>query len=95
LAFHFSDFPVIFYAIYKKQGKGNTIGVTFLQERPWKDFCFCNVAPGAAGRRGLLDSDELAAVLGRGRARGGSRVWLGSVSGLGWGWSGSGKRARR
>jgi hypothetical protein len=86
---------VIFYAIYKKQGKGNTIGVTFLQERTWKDFGFCNVAPGVAGRRGLLDSGELATVLVQGRARGGSRVWLGSVWGLGRGWSGSGERARR
>jgi hypothetical protein len=34
LALHFSDFSVIFYAIYKNQENGNTIGVTLLQERP-------------------------------------------------------------
>jgi hypothetical protein len=42
---HFSDFSLIFYAIYKKQGNGNTIGVTLLQERPWKEFRVCNVVP--------------------------------------------------
>jgi hypothetical protein len=47
LVLQFSDFPVIFYAIYKKQEKANTIGVTLLQERPWTDFGFCNVVPGA------------------------------------------------
>jgi hypothetical protein len=52
LVLHFADFSVIFYAIYDKQGKGNTIGVTLLQERPWKELGVCNVAPGAAGRRG-------------------------------------------
>jgi hypothetical protein len=70
LVSHFSDVSVIFYAIYKNQELSLTIGVTFLQERPWKDFGFCNVAPEAAGRRGLPESGELAAVLGRGRARG-------------------------
>jgi hypothetical protein len=49
---HFSDFYVIFYAIYKNQENGNTIGVTLLQEGPWKEFDVCNVALGAAGRRG-------------------------------------------
>jgi hypothetical protein len=71
---HFSDFSVIFYAIYKKQGNGNTIGVTLLREGPWKEFWVCNVALGAAGRRGLLDSGELAAGLCRGRAGGGLGV---------------------
>jgi hypothetical protein len=67
LALHFSDFPLIFYALYKNQEISLTIGVTLLQERPWKEWLLCNVALGAAGRRGLLDSGELAAVPGRGR----------------------------
>jgi hypothetical protein len=47
LVLHFSDFSVIFYAIYKKQEMANTIGVTLLQEGPWKVYCVCNVALGA------------------------------------------------
>jgi hypothetical protein len=64
---------VIFYAIYKIQENGNTIGVTLLREGPWKETGLCNVALGAPGRRGLPESGELAVVLGRGRARGWSR----------------------
>jgi hypothetical protein len=52
LVLNFSDFSVIFYAIYKKQEMANTIGVTLLQERPWKELCVRNVVLGAAGRRG-------------------------------------------
>jgi hypothetical protein len=37
----------------------------------------------AAGRRGLLDSGELAAGLGQGRARGGARGALGPIWGIG------------
>jgi hypothetical protein len=51
LAF-FSDFSVIFYAIYKKQEINLTIGVHLLQRGPWKDFCVCNVAPRGGGRCG-------------------------------------------
>jgi hypothetical protein len=47
LVSHFSDFSVIFYAIYKNQPLTFTIGVALLQERPWEDFYFCNVVPGA------------------------------------------------
>jgi hypothetical protein len=50
---------------------------------------FCNVALGVAGRRGLPESGELAAVLGRGRGGGGS---LGS-RGLVWVGVGGGKTA--
>jgi hypothetical protein len=46
LALHFSDFSVIFYAIYKNQEIANTIGVTLLKEGPWKELGVCNVAPG-------------------------------------------------
>jgi hypothetical protein len=48
LVSHFSDFSVIFYAIYKKQQNSFTIGVVLLQERPWKDWYPCNVTPGGA-----------------------------------------------
>jgi hypothetical protein len=34
LVLHFSDFPVIFYAIYKNQQNCNTIGVSFCTETP-------------------------------------------------------------
>jgi hypothetical protein len=67
LVLHFSDFSVIFYAIYKKQEINLTIGVHLLQRGPSKDFCVCNVAPRRGGRRGWAKSGELAAGLGRGR----------------------------
>jgi hypothetical protein len=58
-------------------------------------FTFCNEALeikrffamwplGAAGRRGLANSGELAVVLGRGRARGWSRGTRGLICALGW-----------
>jgi hypothetical protein len=70
---------MIFYAIYKIQQICVTIGVTFLQIRPWKELDVCNVAPRTAGRRGLPESGELAAALGRGRARGGLGDHLGPI----------------
>jgi hypothetical protein len=70
LVLHFSDFPVIFYAIYKNQQTHFTILVALLQGGPRKDLGFCNVAPGAASRRGLAKFRRAAAGLGRGRARG-------------------------
>jgi hypothetical protein len=65
LVSHFSEFSVIFYAIYKVQQFALTVGVTFLRIGPWKDFGLCNVALGLAGRRGLPKSGEAG---GRGRA---------------------------
>jgi hypothetical protein len=56
IGFAFSDFSTILYTIYKKQPTGFTIGVTLLQGGPRKDLLFCNVAPGAAGRRGWSNS---------------------------------------
>jgi hypothetical protein len=83
LVSHLSEFSVIFYAIYKNQQNCCTIGVTFLQLRPWKDWNVCNVVPMAAGRRGLANSGE-AGGLGRAETgRGGSRGVLGLVWGLG------------
>jgi hypothetical protein len=46
LVLQFSDFSVIFYAIYKNLEIHFTIGVHLLQQGPWKDFGFRNVAPG-------------------------------------------------
>jgi hypothetical protein len=89
LVLHFSDFSVIFYAIYKKQGNGNTIGVTFLQERPWKEFDVCNVALGAAGRRGRRNSSE-AGGLGRAGAGAG---WSWGYGGAIWGFGPGGDAA--
>jgi hypothetical protein len=47
MVLHFSDFSMIFYAIYKKQPNHITIGVNLLQGGPRKDLFFCNVVPGA------------------------------------------------
>jgi hypothetical protein len=46
LVLHFSDFSVIFYAIYKNQQTHFTISVALLQGGPRKYLCFRNVAPG-------------------------------------------------
>jgi hypothetical protein len=46
LVLRFSDFSVIFYTIYKKQGTHFTISVALLQQGPWKELWPCNVAPG-------------------------------------------------
>jgi hypothetical protein len=45
LVLHFSDFSTILYEFYKKQESYFTIGVTLLQEGPWKVSLLCNVAP--------------------------------------------------
>jgi hypothetical protein len=83
LVLHFSDFSVIFYAIYKNQEITFTIGVHLLQQGPWKDFGFRNVVPGqipAIRRR--IPAEE-----GRGRIY--SSLALGIV-----GWTGM-RRLRR
>jgi hypothetical protein len=72
LVSHFSKFSVIFYAIYKKQQNHYTIGVALLHERPWEDFYFCNVAPGARAAYCSPELGELAGARGRGRGGGGS-----------------------
>jgi hypothetical protein len=73
LVSHFSEFSVIFYAIYKIHQSAYTIGVTFLQLGPWKDLKVCNSAPMAAGRHGLANSGEAGGALARGRGGGGPR----------------------
>jgi hypothetical protein len=70
---HFSEFSVIFYAIYKNQQFGFTIGVYLLRKGPWKDWKGCNVVLGAARRRGLANSGEAGGAPDRGRGGG----WLG------------------
>jgi hypothetical protein len=79
LVSHFSEFSVMFYEFYKKQGNCNTIGVTLLRIRPWKDWHVCNVVLGLAGRRGLPKSGEVGGALARGRGGGGLGDPLGPV----------------
>jgi hypothetical protein len=57
---------VNFYAIYKNQPLTFTIGVALLQERPWEDFYFCNVVPGARAAYCSPELGELAGARGRG-----------------------------
>jgi hypothetical protein len=71
LVSHFSEFSVIFYAIYKVQQFAYTIGVTFLQLGPWKELQVRNVTPMAAGRHGLANSGEAGGSRARGRGGGG------------------------
>jgi hypothetical protein len=58
LFLHFSDFSTIFYAIYKKQPNGFTIGVTLLQGGPRKESFFRNVAPGRPAGAGEQNSGD-------------------------------------
>jgi hypothetical protein len=64
LVLHFSEFSVIFYAIYKNQQTHFTILVALVQGGPQKDLCFCNVVLGAAGRRGEAKFRRATAGLG-------------------------------
>jgi hypothetical protein len=66
-----------------------------LHKQPWKELQPCNVVLGPRGRRGRLDSGDLAGGLGRGSCWGGSRfhgslVWVLTCSG-----DKTGGRARR
>jgi hypothetical protein len=74
LVSQFSEFSVIFYAIYKIQQSNLTIGVYLLRKGPWKVSGPCNVAPMAAGRHGLPNSGEAGGSLARGRGGGGLGV---------------------
>jgi hypothetical protein len=95
LASHFSDFSVIFYAIYKKQPNGFTIGVNLLQGGPRKDLGFCNVAPKRPGSGGPAKFRRAAAGLGQGRAWEGPRGHWGAIWGLGRGRERAGEGRRR
>jgi hypothetical protein len=72
---------VIFYAIYKNQENTFTIGDILLQGGPRKENFLCNVAPGAAGRRGEGNFRRCAAGFRSGRARERSRGPKGTVCG--------------
>jgi hypothetical protein len=71
---HFSDFSVIFYAIYKYQQTHFIILVALLQGGPRKEKFPCNVAPGGGGRRGLAKFRRGSPGFCRGRAG----EWLGA-----------------
>jgi hypothetical protein len=86
---------VILYTIYKKQQNHYTIGVALLQERPWKDFYSCDVAPGARAAHCSPELGELAGARGRGRGGGGSLGYEGAIWVLGRGGGGSGGGVRR
>jgi hypothetical protein len=75
---------VIFYAIYKIQQICVTIGVTFLQIRPWKELDVCNVAhglPAGAGCSIPVSSPALAAGGRLGRGLRGTRGGMAPVLG--------------
>jgi hypothetical protein len=58
LSLHFSDFSVIFYAIYKNKQTHFTILVALLQGGPRKEKFPCNVAPGAVAGAGWPNSGD-------------------------------------
>jgi hypothetical protein len=66
LALHFSDFSVIFYAIYKVQQICFNYLSYLLRIRPWKDFQIRNVTPGRTGRRGSPELSHSGGGFGRG-----------------------------
>jgi hypothetical protein len=72
---------MIFYAIYKKQPKGFTIGVNLLQLGPWEVFLLCNVVPGGRAAAVRPNSDQPPA--GAGRARAGEGPWVARARFLG------------
>jgi hypothetical protein len=77
LVSHFSEFSVIFYAIYKVQKFGFTFGVTFLYFGPWKEWKGCNVAlswPAGAAGRNPARPVAVAELERAGEGVGGSRV---------------------
>jgi hypothetical protein len=84
LVSHFSDFSVIFYAIYKNQPLTFTIGVALLQGGPRKEKLLCNAAPGSGGRRGVAKFRRTSPGFGRGRAGEGPRGAKGPVCGRSW-----------
>jgi hypothetical protein len=71
LVSHFSDFPVIFYAIYKKQPRHFYYLSFQLQGGPQKELQFRNVVPGRTGRRGSPELSNSSGALGRGMGGGG------------------------
>jgi hypothetical protein len=76
---------VIFYAIYKIQQICVTIGVTFLQIRPWKELNVCNVALGLPAGAGYRNPARPAALAGReqaGEGPRGSRVRFRALDGV-------------
>jgi hypothetical protein len=85
IGLHFSDFFVIVYAIYKIRQICVTIGVTFLQIRPWKELNVCNVALGLPAGAGCRNPARPTALAGRERAGEGprgSRVRFGALDGV-------------
>jgi hypothetical protein len=66
LILHFSEFSVIFYAIYKKQPKHFYYLSYQLQGGPRKELQFRNVVPGRTGRRGSPELRHSGEVFGRG-----------------------------
>jgi hypothetical protein len=71
LVSNFSNFSVIFYAIYKNQEITFTIGVHLLQGGPWKEFGCCNVVPGARpARLGSIPARSPALAAGEGLGSG-------------------------
>jgi hypothetical protein len=95
LVLHFSDFSVIFYAIYKNQQTHFTILVALLQGGPRKEMFLCNVVPGSGGRRGVAKFRRCLAGVGPGRVGERSTGHGHSVSGVGRGRGGSGRGAYR
>jgi hypothetical protein len=95
MALHFSGFSLIFYAIYKNQQSYFTIGVTLLREGPRKDYCVCNMAPGARwpARLAKIPAARRGSWLGKGcgGSYGVARPGLGAWTG----WRGCRRAARR
>jgi hypothetical protein len=85
LVSHFSEFSVIFYAVYKNQQFNLTIGVYLLRKGPWKDLHVCNVAPrgGWPARDAGIRRGRRSSCPGKGwrRVRGPPRAGLGHWTG--------------
>jgi hypothetical protein len=95
LVLHFSDFSMIFYAIYKKQPNHKYYWSYPFAGRPWERNLLLQCGPWAAGRRGGVNSGEARRSFRWGRMGVGSRGYGDSVWALGRGGGGLGGAAWR
>jgi hypothetical protein len=71
LVLHFSDFPVIFYAIYKKQGNGKHYWSYPFARRTLESFAVLQCGPwgAVAGAAGQIPAGSPWVLAGEGRGR--------------------------
>jgi hypothetical protein len=108
LSLHFSDISTISYGFYKNQQMALLFEMRFCSQpprfsadpqpcpsfadKPSEVFLTLQCSPRGGGRRGSLESGELACIRGRERAGKGSPTPKGPIPGVGWPREAAGKR---